>query len=135
MRSTALALFVVCWCANLSGQDVTVGSVIDQTETQAFLIICDTDPGKFIVLDDAGLWLPDVKSADVIINIGNPATIRCTMYAGLIKPTNPLVRSFMLVQIQSVPLTDFQKMIDGLQRDAAFVKKDRDKTTNLLIKK
>ncbi len=92
----------------------------------AYLVVCDSDPSKIIVLDVTGKWLSEVKTASIVIKIGSPATLRCELYSGSIRPSRPNIMNWDLAQVQSVTNADFQSMIDNLQTDPTYVKRSRE---------
>lgn len=92
-----------------------------------FLIVCDSDPTKIIVLDNSGKWMNNVKAANVSMKLGQPTSLECIMWDGPFKPSNPSCLTWELLQLQSMSAVEFQKMTDGLQSDPLFIKKIQDK--------
>lgn len=92
----------------------TVGSV--------FLIACDSQPNKVLVLDSTGKWLSAVKSVEIKFEIGQPVVITCTLYEGYLKPTKPQVKSWQLAQMKTVAPTEFQQMVDSVQSNPDAIK-------------
>jgi len=88
----------------------------------AFVIVCDSQPSKMLVLDSTGKWMSTVKSVDVKVEIGQPATITCTLYEGYLKPTKPQVRTWQLAQMKTVTATEFQQMVDAIQSNPDAIK-------------
>lgn len=81
----------------------------------AFLVSCESQPNKVIVLDSTGKWVSTVKSIEIKFDIGAPATLVCVCYEGNFKPTKPQVKSWNLVQIKTVGAAEFQQMVDAVQ--------------------
>lgn len=96
----------------------------------AYLIICDSDPEKIIVLDESGKWLPTVKSADIQFAVGQKPKITCILYSGAFKPTNPTTKTSLLSEVKTVTATEFQGMIDSLQVDPSALRKNKVKPSN-----
>lgn len=94
-----------------------------------FIIACDADPKKLIVLDSMGKWLSDVKSTQITFALNSQPVVVCTMYQGLIRPTQPKIGTWKLAQFKSVSLKEFQDMIDALQKDPDAVRKMLEKKT------
>lgn len=91
--------------------------------SKAFIVTCDSQPSKTIVLDSDGKWISNVKSVEVKFDIGGSGgIITCVMYDGLIRPTKPTVKSWILGQMKTVPAAEFQQLIDNLQVDPEAVK-------------
>lgn len=88
-----------------------------------FLIVCNNNPQKFIVLDNDGNWTPDVREAVIKLKIADDASMECVSFVGLIEPSNPKRVSWHLLEMKSVSDEEFQQMIDGLQADRGFLKK------------
>lgn len=109
----------------------TFGKVVDAQEPEevqsVFIIACDVEPKKIIILDNTGKWLNDVKSVNVIFAGGVPPIVTCTIYRGFVRPTRPEIKTWKLAQFKSVNTEDFQSMIDGLQTDPNAVTKILDK--------
>lgn len=82
-----------------------------------YVIADESSPGKIIVLDASGKWLPTVREIrqDVTLINGQNPTIVCTMYEGTYRPTKPVVKTWQLAQSKTVASHDFQQMIDSLQ--------------------
>jgi hypothetical protein len=87
-----------------------------------FVIACDSEPNKIIVLDATGKWLHTVKSVEVKFDIGHPVTITCQMYEGVLRPSRPETKSWRLAQLKTVTEADFQQMIDNLQTDPEAIR-------------
>lgn len=87
-----------------------------------FMIVCDASPDKYIVLDQDGKWLPNVKQAQVRFDLGKAPMMTCTMYSGVYVPTNPEVKMWRLAQIRSVSTAEFQRTIDSLQSNPSLTK-------------
>ena len=83
---------------------------------------CDTQPGRVIVLDTTGKWLSTVESVEIKFEIDGQATIACTMHEGFVKTTKPVVKSFTILKIRTLPAPDFQKLVDDLQTDPNAIK-------------
>ncbi len=96
-------------------EEVVEESPKDEVIQSVFVIVCDSAPNKILVLAQDGKWMPSVRSIDIKVAIGEPATITCTMYEGSIKPTTPKVKVWQLSQMKTVPNADFQQMVDDLQ--------------------
>ena len=90
-----------------------------------FVIVCDAKPGQMLILNDQGDWVPDAREAKINVAIGPEAkpSIECTMWTGLFRPTNPVIRNGTVNQIKSVNIDEFQKMVDDLQVDPSAIKK------------
>lgn len=88
-----------------------------------FLIVCDANPDKIIVLNGQGKWIPTVKEAMIKFQTGIKPKITCMMYSGFYKPTNPEVKVWQIAQLKSVTPVEFQQMIDSLQKDPESIKK------------
>ncbi len=86
------------------------------------MVACDSDPNKVILLDQNGRWLSTVKSVEMKFDIGQPITVTCMMYEGVIKPSKPQIKSWQLVQLKTVPVAEFNQMLDTLQSDAEAIK-------------
>lgn len=101
-----------------------------EPEKSAFLIICDTNPSKVIVLDDTGKWMHRVRETEIKID-GN-TMMKCTMYEGYYRPSSPEVKTWKLAQIKTVSETEFQTMINSLQISPDAVRKQmaQDSTPN-----
>lgn len=88
-----------------------------------FMIICDASPDRYIVLDQDGKWLPNVKNAHIRFDLGKAPVMTCTMYSGVYEPTNPEVKMWRLAQMRSVSTTEFQRTIDSLQSNPSLTNK------------
>ena len=71
----------------------------------------------FAKLDDDGEWIPQVKSINIKMAIGEAPVCVCTMWNGFFKPSNPAIAEFPMKQARSVTAKEFQTMIDELQTD------------------
>ncbi len=92
-----------------------------ETLPSAFVIVCDSAPGKVIVLDKDGKWISTTKAVDVRFIIGHEATISVVIYEGIVKPSKPEIRVWHLAQLKSVSALEFQKMVDNLQTDPTAI--------------
>ncbi len=94
--------------------------------TDAYAIICESQPDRVIVLDSTGKWLANVKIVDIKLNVGSPiapaATMSCTMYEGQVKPSEPQVKTWRLIQLKTLSAHEFQQKIDSLQTDPNAIK-------------
>jgi hypothetical protein len=88
----------------------------------AFLIVCDAQPARVILLDANGKWVPTVKSVEIKFDLGGVNTITCVLYEGPLKPTAPIIKTWVLSQMKSVTAVEFQKMIDSLQSSPEAIK-------------
>lgn len=101
----------------------------EETQTQStkystehiFIIFTDSKPDQVIVLDDNGIWMPDVKSIKIEMEIGQQPTCSCVMWSGYYKPSNPFKQTWSLKQARSVDPEKFQSMIDDLQKDPSAI--------------
>jgi hypothetical protein len=84
---------------------------------EAYVIVCDSNPSRVIVLDSQGKWISGVRTVEIKFEITQPATLQCLVYEGSIKPTKPPIKTWKLAQLKSVPTAEFQKMIDELQEN------------------
>ena len=80
-----------------------------------FIIFETTSPNKIIVLDDDGKWIPQIKSVNIKMAIGEAPVCVCTMWNGFFKPSKPAVAEYPMKQARSVTEKEFQTMIDELQ--------------------
>jgi hypothetical protein len=87
-----------------------------------FAIVCDSQPGKMLVLDSSGKWLSSVKSVEMRLEPGQPALVTCVMYEGTLKPSKPQIKSWTLSQIKSVSAAEFQQMVDAVQSNPEAIK-------------
>lgn len=120
LKSLTVLLLSIC-SASLIATASLPQETKQETERSAFLIICDINPSKIIVLDDAGKWMHRVRETEIKID-GN-AIMKCTMYEGHYRPSSPEVKSWKLAQIKAVSETEFQAMINNLQNDPEAVRK------------
>lgn len=119
LRVVLVGIFTVC-CAQLAkAQELPR---LDSDVKNAFIIICDTSPGKTIVLDENGKWLHRVKELDIRLE-SNTLMMKCVMYEGPYKPSAPEIKSWRLSQVKSVSEQEFQTMINALQTDYDAVKR------------
>ena len=113
--------------AQEDGDDPVAGGAaqVANEDMDVFVIVCDAKPGQMLILDDQGDWMPDAREAKIAVAIGPDAqpSIECTMWTGLFRPTNPLVKNWTVNQIKSVNLVEFQKMVDDLQTDPSAIRK------------
>lgn len=96
----------------------------DQASGSILVIVCDSNPEKWLVLDSDGKWIHSVRSIELKLEIGKstPKAI-CTMWSGPIKPTNPEVKTWDLSQFKSVGAAEFDQMVDSVQGDPEAIKK------------
>ena len=88
-----------------------------------YVIVCDAEPGQMVVLDSNGVWLSSVRTVEITFTIGasNPKA-KCTMWAGPIRPNNPVVENWNLAELKSVAAEEFQEMLDSLQTNPEAVR-------------
>lgn len=96
----------------------------NQTSGSILVIVCDSNPEKWLVLDSDGKWIHAVRSIEVKLEIGKstPRAI-CTMWSGPIRPTNPEIKTWDLSQLKTVSPTEFDQMVDSVQSDPEAIKK------------
>lgn len=136
MKKLALLPLVALLIVGLAyGQETTENELprLDDGNTTAaapaaansvFIICCDAKPGQILVLDSTGKWLSTVRDAEIKFTIGETVpTVKCTMWSGPFKPTNPEVRNWTLAQLKSVTATEFQQMVDSLQSDPEAIRR------------
>ncbi len=99
-----------------------VGDDTQKSSGNAFVIACDAKPGQVLVLDTSGKWLSGVKEIDIKFEIGKEASITCTIYEGVLRPSRPITKTWILAQMKTVSSTEFQKMVDLLQKDPDAIK-------------
>lgn len=122
MRTLTLTVTIFGIFGTLLAQDTQKSLRLDNPTKPAFVVICDSSPDRIIVLDELGKWVHRVKEAEIRIE-GQVSTIKCLMYEGTFRPSNPEIKVWKLIQIKSVPDAEFQSLIDGLQTDPDAVKK------------
>jgi hypothetical protein len=66
--------------------------------------------------------VPSVKEIDIKFEVGKEASITCTIYEGVLKPSRPVTKTWTLAQMKTVSATEFQKMVDSLQTDPNAIK-------------
>lgn len=120
--------FVAGQAPKAKGQDQATEAQIPRLDgvgslKSVFLIVCDSAPNKIIILDDTGRWIHRVKEAEIKIDGSSTSTVKCLMYEGAFRPSQPETKTWRLSQIKTVSDVDFQGMIDGLQTDPEAVKK------------
>lgn len=88
-------------------------------------IVCDENPNRIIVVDEHGKWMATVRETTTITtaNPDSPVMVTCVMYEGLIKPSQPLTKTWRLASEKSLSAAEFQQLIDALQNDQEAVKK------------
>lgn len=95
----------------------------EETKTESvFVVVCDGKPGQMVVLDSNGKWIPNVKNIEIKLEVGQPATITCVIYEGVLKPSNPPVKTWSLSQMKTMSNSEFQKLVDSLQTDPSAIK-------------
>jgi hypothetical protein len=122
-RAKVMLLPIVMAASYLAQQDVK-----QEADRSAFLVVCDTSPSKIIVLDDTGKWLHRVRETE--IKIDTNATMKCIMYEGHYRPSNPEIKTWRLAQIKTVTEAEFQSMINNLQNDPDAVRKQMSQDKN-----
>jgi hypothetical protein len=135
MKSSLLVLLILTTTA--FGQDGIVTSsttgtsqpqaiprLDNQTSGSILVIVCDSNPEKWLVLDSDGKWIHAVRSIEVKLEIGKstPKAI-CTMWSGPIRPTNPEIKTWDLSQLKTVSPVEFDQMVDSVQSDPEAIKK------------
>jgi hypothetical protein len=94
------------------------------SEDSVFVIVCDAKPSQWLVLDSTGKWVSGVRSVEVTLTIGSATpTVKGTLWSGPIKPKNPQVKTWKLVQLKSVTEAEFQEMLDSLQTDSDAIRR------------
>lgn len=89
----------------------------------AFLIVCDAQPNKVLVLDSNGKWIPNVKGIELKLDIGaGSVVVSCTIYDGIVKPSKPQIRIFTVTQMKTTNAVEFQQLIDDLQSNPDAIK-------------
>ena len=96
---------------------------VPQASNDVYVIVCDAEPGQMVVLDSNGVWLSSVRTVEITFTIGaaNPKA-KCTMWAGPIRPNNPVVENWNLAELKSVAAEEFQEMLDSLQTNPEAVR-------------
>ena len=86
---------------------------------EVFMIVNESDINKVLIVSVDGRWISDARGVTVKTNIGQISgkpTVECMMYKGLFKPTKPETKKWTLASIITADNTEFQKILDGLQR-------------------
>ena len=115
----ALATGLILCSTMLYAQEATEESKPEEpkapTIKYVYMIFCENQPDKVILLDNTGKWIPDVKSVSISLEIGKPAKCIATIWKGFYKPSNPETKVWELKQAKSVDSDTFQQYIDKLQ--------------------
>jgi len=136
MKWLALALVLVLGIGALFAQDAEINlnpedaivntpaiTINSAAAASVFCIICDSEPSKFIILNQDGQWIPDVQSAIFAFESNKTAEITCIIWVGPYKPTKPTTKTWSLDQIMTVSKDVFDKYVDDLQKDPGAVAK------------
>lgn len=82
------------------------------------IVILNSDSmNKILVVSTDGRWIHEARMVTIISAIGSheTSTVKCVMYKGLFKPTNPEIKTWELEAFIPTSSEDFQKILDGLQ--------------------
>lgn len=99
-------------------------TVVAAPVTGVYVVTDETNPGKIIVLDTNGKWLPTVREIrqETTLITGQNPTVVCVMYEGTYRPTQPSVKTWQLMQSKTVTSHEFQRLVDDLQTNPDALK-------------
>ena len=91
----------------------------EKPTSSVVLIINDKDLTKCLVVSVDGRWVHDARDIEIKTPIGSSSKkpqLKCTIWRGLFKPTNPETKIWDLESIIMADDAQFQTTLDGLNK-------------------
>lgn len=91
--------------------------VANPASSKVVVIINSDNIRQMLIVGEDGKWISDAREIQLDLNIdkGTP-TVKCTLYNGLFKPTQPVIKSWDVGHIMTADKEEFQGVIDGLNK-------------------